>query len=45
MRPRFRNLSEDAEDDRVEITDVYRHEDVPILYSPHVAWGYESESG
>ena len=45
MRPRFRNLSEDEEDDRVEITHVYRHEDVPILYSPHVAWGYESESG
>ncbi|ABM61167.1 HD-GYP domain-containing protein [Halorhodospira halophila] len=42
IRPRFRAL---AEEEGVEIRSVYRQEELRVLYSPHMAWGYDDEWG
>ncbi|MBK5937122.1 HD-GYP domain-containing protein [Halorhodospira halophila] len=42
IRPRFRSL---AEEEGVEIRGVYRQEELRVLYSPHMAWGYDQEWG
>ncbi|WP_201241636.1 HD-GYP domain-containing protein [Halorhodospira halophila] len=40
LHPRFRKLHEEGEP---SVDGVLRQEDVPVLYSPHIAWGYESD--